>query len=73
MSDSPKPITYGLDEARYRLRNPPPSRSSMYGMIKDGVLEVSGYIGDRPFFTDQVLQNCAERLMRRQAQKSQNV
>jgi hypothetical protein len=66
MSDDPKAITYTFDEARNRLRNPPPSRTAMYGMINEGVLKVAGFMGDRPFFTDRELEDCVEQLKRRQ-------
>jgi hypothetical protein len=63
------PLTYGLDEARRRLKDPPPSRTSIYAMIKDGTLKVAGYFGDRPFFTDKELQDCTEQLRRRHQQQ----
>jgi hypothetical protein len=62
MSDEIQPLGYTIDEAAKRLRKPRPSRGAMYSMIRDGVLTVSGYIGDRPFFTDAAIQECAERL-----------
>jgi hypothetical protein len=68
--DSPKPITYTLDEARKRLRNPPPSRTAMYDMIKSGVLKVAAYMGDRPVFGDRELEDCVERLRQRQQSES---
>ena len=63
MSDDTPALTYGLDEARKRLKNPAPSRSAFYGLIKSGVVEVSGYCGDRPIFTDEAIQQAAARLM----------
>jgi hypothetical protein len=62
-------IGYTIEEAAKRLRNPPPSRSTMYNLIDDGLLEISGYLGDRPFFTDAALRECAERLRDRQKQQ----
>jgi hypothetical protein len=69
MSNDVKPLTYTLDEARHRLRQPPPSRSSMYELIKSGLLKVSGYYGDRPFFVDEDLQACTEQLRQRQQER----
>jgi hypothetical protein len=60
-------LTHSLDEARKRLRNPPVGKTTMYELIKSGTLEVSGYIGDRPFFTDETLARCAERLSKPKA------
>jgi hypothetical protein len=69
---SDTPMTYGFEEARKRLKNPPPSRTAMYGMIKDGLLQVAGYFGDRPFFTDKELQDCTERLRERHQERQQD-
>jgi hypothetical protein len=60
-----EPLTYSLDEARKRLREPPLGKTTMYELVSSGVLEVSGYFGDRPFFTDAALQACAARLSER--------
>jgi hypothetical protein len=62
MTVKSQPLTHSLDEARKRLRNPPVGKTTMYELIRAGTLEVSGYIGDRPFFTDESLTRCAERL-----------